>query len=71
MNTNLIIESAAKRAGNPLPLDGYDHEFGEGLLQSLGDSMDWVYGRKPIPSGENFFERHSKLVDEAEALRSE
>lgn len=69
MNTNLIIENAAKRAGLPLPLDDETREFSEGFLRSLKCGLDIAHGRRN-PSGRDFFANQQALIDEAEALRN-
>ncbi len=65
-----IINNAAIAAGKPLPLDDYDREFGEGLLRSLCDTLDWVYGRKPVPKSENIHTLIAKWKTEAEMLQN-
>ena len=72
MDTEKIIETAAQNAGMPLPLDDKTREFSEGLLSSLGSTLDWVYGRKPPPTGDSdFWSWLDEIQAEAEALPDE
>ncbi|MCL2052863.1 MAG: hypothetical protein FWG90_00260 [Oscillospiraceae bacterium] len=47
MNTERIIESAAKKVGLGYPLDDNTREFSESFLKSFDNTMAWMRGELP------------------------
>ena len=46
MNTERIIENAAKKSGIDYPVDEKTREFSESFLRSLNDGINWANGRE-------------------------